>query len=118
MVARPVGTRPRGGRLGARPFDHVGEVSASRDGRLRVVCQTPTMSFTAAEWVTDSVTVADEWEYRRDTNVLVGYRSSTAVTVTVHDIDRLAPLLRLAVGDASAQVRSSVRGDDRVAFWW
>ena len=63
------------------------------------------LGFTAADWTTDGVAVAEEWEYRRDANVLVGYRASTAVTVTIDHTDRLAPLLRLAVGDAGAQVR-------------
>lgn len=66
------------------------------------------LGFTERDWVTDGVSVAEEWEYRRDTHTLVGHRASTAVTVTIDRsdrMDRLAPLLRVAVGDAAAQVR-------------
>lgn len=63
------------------------------------------LGFGDDDWVTDGLTVAEEWEYRRDQNTLVGHRASTAVTVTVEQLDRLAPLVRLAVGDAGGQVR-------------
>ncbi|MFN6122725.1 MAG: SIMPL domain-containing protein [Actinomycetes bacterium] len=66
------------------------------------------LGFEPGDWVTDGVGVAEEWEYRRDTHTLVGHRATTAVTVTIDRpdrMDRLAPLLRVAVGDAGAQVR-------------
>ncbi len=65
------------------------------------------LGFAPADWVTDGVTVAEEWEYRRDQNTLVGHRASTAITVTIDELDRLPRLLRLAVGDAGAQVATS-----------
>ena len=36
-----------------------------------------------SDWVTDGVSVAEEYEWRKDTNVLVGHRATTGVTVTV-----------------------------------
>lgn len=57
------------------------------------------------DWVTDGVSVAEEYEWRKDTNVLVGHRATTGVTVTLDDPARIAPLLREAVGTAQGQVR-------------
>ena len=86
----------------ATALDQVSERSATLRDRLAG------LGFGAGDWVTDGVTVAEEWEYRRDQNTLIGHRASTAVTVTVEQLDRLAPLVRLAVGDAGAQVRDLV----------
>lgn len=58
-----------------------------------------------ADWVTDGVSVAEEWEFRRDTRTLVGHRASTGVSVTVREMAQIAPLLRRAVGEAGGQVR-------------
>ncbi len=66
------------------------------------------LGFAERDWVTDGVSVSEEWEYRRDTHTLVGHRATTAVTVTIDRpdrMDRLAPLLRVAVGQTGAQVR-------------
>jgi uncharacterized protein len=54
---------------------------------------------------TDGVSVAEEWEWRNDTNTLVGYRASTAVSVVLTDLSRIAPVLREVVGTGGAQVR-------------
>jgi uncharacterized protein YggE len=58
-----------------------------------------------ADWVTDGVAVAEEFEWRNDTNVLVGHRATAGVTVTLHDPAQIAGLLREAVGTAGGQVR-------------
>jgi uncharacterized protein YggE len=84
----------------ATALDQVSERSVTLGDRLAE------LGFTSADWVTDGVTVAEEWEYRRDQNTLVGHRASTAITVTIDELDRLPRLLRLAVGDAGAQVRN------------
>lgn len=60
----------------------------------------------ADDWVTDGITVAEEWEYRRDQHTLVGHRATTGVVVTVADTSMLSALVRVAVGDAGAQVRN------------
>ena len=64
------------------------------------------LSIERADWVTDGVSVAEEHEWRKDANVLVGYRATTGVTATLHDHTNIAPLLREAVGTAQAQVRN------------
>jgi uncharacterized protein len=63
------------------------------------------LSIERSDWVTDGVSVAEEYEWRKDTNVLVGFRATTGVTATVNDHDKIGPLLREAVGPAQAQVR-------------
>lgn len=63
------------------------------------------LGFAATDWVTDGVTVAEEWEWRTDTNTLVGHRASTGATVTVRRLESIAPLLRATVDDAGGVVR-------------
>ena len=58
-----------------------------------------------SDWVTDGVSVAEEYEWRKDANVFVGHRATTGITVTLGDPDQIAPLLREAVGTAQGQVR-------------
>jgi uncharacterized protein len=86
----------------ATALDQVSDRSVTLSERLAE------LGFGTSDWVTDGVTVAEEWEYRRDQNTLVGHRATTAITVTIDQVDRLAPLLRLAVGDAGATVRNLV----------
>lgn len=59
----------------------------------------------AQDRTTDGVGVAEEWEWRNDANTLVGYRASTAVSVVLTDLSRIAPILRATVGSSGAQVR-------------
>ncbi len=86
----------------AMALDQVSERSVTLGDRLSQ------LGFDRRDWVTDGVTVAEEWEYRRDQNTLVGHRASTAITVTIDDPARLPTLLRSAVGDAGAQVRNLI----------
>ncbi|HQV58287.1 MAG TPA: SIMPL domain-containing protein [Ilumatobacteraceae bacterium] len=57
------------------------------------------------DWVTEGVNVAEEWEYKRDTNTMVGYRATSGVVVTVRQLDRVGRLLRDAVDQCSANAR-------------
>lgn len=61
--------------------------------------------FAAADWSTQEVILAEEWEWKNDTNTKVGFRASAAMTVRIVDLDRIAALLRAVVDDADAQVR-------------
>ena len=79
------------------------QVSARSDVLAQILER---LSIQRSDWVTDGVSVAEEYEWRKDTNVLVGYRATTGVTATVNDHDKIAPLLREAVGPAQAQVRN------------
>ena len=62
------------------------------------------------DWVTDGITVAEEWEYRRDQHTLVGHRATTGVVVTVADTSLLSSLVRVAVGDAGGGTCASAVG--------
>lgn len=86
----------------ATALDQVSERSVTLGDRLSQ------LGFDQRDWVTDGVTVAEEWESRRDQNTLVGHRASTAITVTIDEPGRLPALLRSAVGDAGAQVQNLV----------
>ncbi len=86
----------------ATALDQVSERSVTLGDRLSQ------LGFDDRDWVTDGVTVAEEWEYRRDQHTLVGHRASTAITVTIDEPGRLPALLRSAVGDAGAQVQNLV----------
>jgi len=57
------------------------------------------------EWATDGVQVGEEYQWRNDANVLVGYRASTAVTITVRSV----PLVSTLIGAGVTQVGASVR---------
>ncbi len=91
----------------AAALDQVGERSVALSDRL------VELGFGPDDWVTDGISVGEEWEHRRDQHVLVGHRASTGITVTVRRLDRLATLVRTAVGDAGAQVRNLVWEVDR-----
>jgi uncharacterized protein YggE len=57
------------------------------------------MGFTEQDWVTEGVQVAEEWQWRKDTNVLVGYRA------TVRAFEMVGTLIRDAVRECGANVR-------------
>lgn len=61
-----------------------------------------------ADWTTDGVAVAEEYQWKKDTNVLVGHRATTALTVTVRDGDLVGTLIRDAVTGIGASVRQLV----------
>jgi uncharacterized protein YggE len=63
------------------------------------------MGFARVDWTTDGVSVGEEREWRKETNVLVGYRATTGVAVTVRDHAQVGPLLRDAVTRCGADVR-------------
>jgi uncharacterized protein len=65
--------------------------------------------FERTAWVTDGVTVAEEWRYDNTAgNTLAGYRASSGVSVTVSDISLVSPLIRSAVAQCGATIRSLV----------
>lgn len=59
----------------------------------------------AADRTTDAVSVGEEREWRDGSNVLIGHRATSGVTVTIRDLDLVGRLLRAAVTDAAAEVR-------------
>jgi uncharacterized protein len=65
-----------------------------------------TVGLTKADWVTEGVQVGEEWQWRNDANVLVGYRATSGVAATLRDFAVVGALIRDAVRDCSAQVRA------------
>jgi len=57
------------------------------------------------DWVTEGVQVSEEWQWKNDTNVLVGHRARTAVSVTVRTLDLVGTLIRDGVTTCGANVR-------------
>lgn len=64
--------------------------------------------FGPGDWATEGVQVAEEREWKNDSNVLVGHRATTAVTVTVRSLDLVGRIIRDGVTGAGANVRSLV----------
>ena len=65
------------------------------------------------DWVTEGVNVAEEWEYKHDQQVMVGYRATAGVVVTVRRLDRVGTLLREAIDRCHAAVRNLAWQVDR-----
>ncbi|MEO6124311.1 MAG: SIMPL domain-containing protein [Ilumatobacteraceae bacterium] len=63
------------------------------------------LGFEERSWSTQGVSLAEEWEWKNETNTRVGYRATSGVTVTIVDLGLVSALLRAAVDDAGAQVR-------------
>ncbi len=67
------------------------------------------LGFPRTAWVTDGVTVAEEWRYdNTGGNTLTGYRASSGVSATVSDLTLVSPLIRSAVAQCGATIRSLV----------
>jgi uncharacterized protein len=64
-----------------------------------------TMGFAEQDWVTEGVQVAEEWQWRNDANVLVGYRATSGIATTVRAFDVVGTLIRDAVRECGASVR-------------
>jgi len=64
------------------------------------------LGFDRTAWITDGVRVAEEWQWQHDSNVLVGYRATSGITVTVRTLDLVGPLLQRAVTTCGATIRS------------
>lgn len=76
---------------------------AQRSQRLEKLLVT--MGFTTDDWVTEGVQVAEEWQWRNDANVLVGYRATSGVATTVRAFDIVGTIIRDAVRECGANVR-------------
>lgn len=64
------------------------------------------LGFDRTSWITDGVRVAEEWTWQDNSNVLVGYRATSGITVTVRRLDVVGALLQGAVGSCGATIRS------------
>ncbi len=72
-----------------------------------------THGFSATDWATEGVQVGEEYQWKNDRNVLIGYRAGTALTVTIRSLDLVGAVIRDAVTDAGANVRSLTWKVDR-----
>jgi uncharacterized protein len=66
-----------------------------------------------SDWATEGVHVGEDHEWKNNQHVMVGYRASTAVTVTLRDIDSVGAVIREGVDIAAASVRSLTWAIDR-----
>jgi uncharacterized protein YggE len=77
---------------------------SSRSQRLEQILIT--LGFTSSDWATDGVQVAEEYQWQKESNVLVGHRATTALTVTVRSPELVSSVIRDGVTTAGATVRS------------
>lgn len=82
------------------------DVVAERSNELSGVLSA--LGLQRQDWITEGVNVAEEFEWRKDTQVSVGYRATTGVAVTMRNLDKVGGLLRDAVGSCHATVRNLV----------
>ena len=61
--------------------------------------------FQPADWATEGVQVAEEHQWKNDTDVVVGYRATTAIAVTVRSTELVSSVIRDGVTGAGADVR-------------
>ena len=64
------------------------------------------LGFTTDDWATDGVQIAEEYQWQKESNVLVGHRATTALTVTVRSSELVSTVIRNGVTTAGASVRS------------
>jgi len=64
------------------------------------------LGFTSDDWATDGVQIAEEYQWQKEANVLVGHRATTALTVTVRSTGLVTSVIRDGVTTAGASVRS------------
>jgi uncharacterized protein YggE len=66
------------------------------------------LGFERIDWATEGVQVAEEYVWKNDSNVLVGHRATTAVTVTIRSIDLVGTVIRDGVTGVGATIRNLV----------
>lgn len=67
-----------------------------------------TLGFGSEDWATDGVQIAEEYQWQKESNVLMGHRATTALTVTVRSTELVSTIIREGVTTAGASVRSLV----------
>jgi len=64
------------------------------------------LGFTSDDWATNGVQIDEEFQWQKESNVLVGHRATTALTVTVRSAELVSSVIREGVTTAGASVRS------------
>lgn len=71
----------------------------------KLVAMLTSHDITRSDWATEGVHVGEEHEWKNNRHVLVGYRASTAVAVTIRNLDKVGELINESVTLAKASVR-------------
>lgn len=77
---------------------------SSRSQRLEQILLS--LGFSSDDWATDGVQIAEEYQWQKESNVLMGHRATTALTVTVRSAELVSTIIRDGVTTAGASVRS------------
>lgn len=93
--------------------DAAGALDGAAAASQRLVAVLEQHGVQRTDWATDGVRVGEEYQWRDNQQVMVGFRASTGVTITVRGADQVGALVRDAVGDAGAAVRNLVWKVDR-----
>ncbi len=86
----------------AAALDHVAAASQQLEAMLE------RHGFTRSDWATEGVQVGEEHQWKNDSNVLVGFRATTALTVTIRSAELVSVVIREGVTGAGASVRNLV----------
>lgn len=81
-------------------MDHVAQLAHGLEQCLA------TLGFDRRDWSTRGVTLAEEWEWKNDSNTLIGFRATTAVCLSITDLDRVGGVITAAVDQVGAQIRN------------
>lgn len=65
-----------------------------------------TLGFDRRDWSTQGVSLAEEWEWKNDSNTRIGFRATIAVCVAIIDLDRVGRVITAAVDQVGAQIRN------------
>lgn len=66
-----------------------------------------------SDWATEGVNVGEDHEWKNNQHVMVGYRASTAVQVTLRDTAKVGAIIRDGIDTAAASVRNLSWAVDR-----
>lgn len=86
----------------AAALDHVAAASQQLEAMLE------RHGFTRSDWATEGMQVGEEHQWKNDSNVLVGFRATTALTVTIRSAELVSVVIREGVTGAGASVRNLV----------
>ncbi|MDP2289734.1 MAG: SIMPL domain-containing protein [Actinomycetota bacterium] len=86
----------------AAALDHVAAASQQLEAMLE------RHGFTRSDWATEGVQVGEEHQWKNDSNVLVGFRATTALSVTIRSAELVSVVIREGVTGAGASVRNLV----------
>ena len=89
-------------------------VAASATEAMRTVAdrslvledQLASLGFSQSDWSTQAVMLAEEWEWKNDSNTLVGHRATAGLTLSITALHRIGDVIRLAVDQVGAQIRN------------